>query len=94
MLLIGSSICKCDVRCMKKIAYCVLRIVVALKNRNANSRRAEFPPVTMNVFPGYFQRKIEPEEAPSCLIRGLLIVFTRHLEIVVTTLLTATLFCL
>ena len=54
----------------------------------------EFPPVTMNVVPGYFQRKIEPEEAPSCLIRGLLIVFTRHLEIVVTTLLTATLFCL
>ena len=31
-------------------------------------------------------KKIEPKEIPSCLIRRLLVVFTRQLEIVVTTL--------
>ena len=40
----------------------------------------------MNVFPGYFQRKIEPKEILSCLIPRLLVVFTRQLEILVTTL--------
>ena len=45
-----------------------------------------FPPAIMNVFPGYFQRKIEPKEIPSCLIPRLLVVFTRQLEILVTTL--------
>ena len=47
-----------------------------------------FPPATMNVFPAYFQRKmkkIEPKEIPSCLIPCLLVVFTRQLEILVTT---------
>ena len=33
------------------------------------------------------KRKIERKETPSCLIPRLLVVFTRHLEILVTTLL-------
>ena len=45
-----------------------------------------FPPVTKNVAPSYFHRKIEPKEIPSCLIPRLLVVFTRQLEILVTTL--------
>ena len=32
------------------------------------------------------KRKIEPKETPSYLIRPLLVVFTRQLEILVTTL--------
>ena len=43
----------------------------------------------MNVAPSYFKRKIEKknqEETPSYFIRHLLIVFTRQLEILVTTL--------
>ena len=32
------------------------------------------------------KRKIEPKETPSCLIHPLLVVFTRELEILVTTL--------
>ena len=50
------------------------------------------------ISPGYYEcgprllllenrRKIEPNEIPSCLIPHLLIVFTRQLEILVTTLL-------
>ena len=27
-----------------------------------------FPPATVNVAPGYFHRKIEPKEIPSCVI--------------------------
>ena len=49
------------------------------------------------IFPGYHEcgpwlfllenrRKIEPKEIPSCLIPRLLVVFTRQLEILVTTL--------
>ena len=38
----------------------------------------------MNVALGYFHRKIEPKEIPSCLIPRLLVVFTRQLEILVT----------
>ena len=49
------------------------------------------------IFPGYYERlprllskenkrKIEPKEIPSCLIPHLLVVFTRRLEILVTTL--------
>ena len=34
------------------------------------------------------KRKIEPKEIPSCLIPRLLVVFTRHLESLVTTLTT------
>ena len=34
------------------------------------------------------KRKIEPKEIPSCLISRLLVVFTRHLESLVTTLTT------
>ena len=49
-----------------------------------------FPPVTKNVAPSYFHRKIEgkkePKEIPSCLIPRLLVVFTRQLEILVTAL--------
>ena len=43
----------------------------------------------MNVAPGYFQRKRKEKElkqTPSCLILRLLVVFTRQLEILVTTL--------
>ena len=40
----------------------------------------------MNVALGYFHRKIEPKEIPSCLIPRLLVVFTRQLEILVTFL--------
>ena len=50
------------------------------------------------ISPGYYEhlprllskenkRKIEPKEIPSCLIPCLLVVFTRQLEILVTTLL-------
>ena len=45
-----------------------------------------FPLATMNVAPGYFHRKIESKEIPSCLIDHLLVVFTRQLEILVTAL--------
>ena len=50
-----------------------------------------FSPATMNVAPGYFQRKIngrkiERKEIPSCLILRLLFVFAWQLEILVTTL--------
>ena len=49
------------------------------------------------ISPGYYERgarllskenrrKIEPKETPSCLIPRLLVVFTRQLEILVTTL--------
>ena len=49
------------------------------------------------ISPGYYEcfpqliskeniRKIEPKEIPSCLIPRLLVVFTRQLEILVTTL--------
>ena len=40
----------------------------------------------MNVALGYFHRKIEPKEIPSCLIPCLLVVFTPQLEILVTFL--------
>ena len=43
----------------------------------------------MNVVPGYSHReirKIKPKEIPSCLISRVLVVFTRQLEILVTTL--------
>ena len=50
-----------------------------------------FPPVTNNVAPGYFHRKIkeikiEPKEIPSCLIPRPLVVFIQQLEILVTAL--------
>ena len=49
------------------------------------------------ISPGYYEcgplllslenrRKLEPKEIPSCLIPHLLVVFTRQLEILVTTL--------
>ena len=50
------------------------------------SRGLGFPPATMNVAPGYFHRKIEPKEIPSCLIPHTLVVFTQQLEILVTAL--------
>ena len=50
------------------------------------SRGLGFPPATMNVPPGYFHRKIEPKEIPSCLIPHILVVFTQQLEILVTAL--------
>ena len=45
-----------------------------------------FSPATKRVAPGYFYWKIEPKEIPSRLIPRLLVVFTRQLEILVTTL--------
>ena len=49
-----------------------------------------FSPATKRVAPGQFfwenRRKIEPKEIPSRLIPRLLVVFTRQLEILVTTL--------
>ena len=48
-----------------------------------------FSPATKRVAPGYFyrkRRKIEPKEIPNRLIPRLLVVFTRQLEILVTTL--------
>ena len=47
----------------------------------------------MNVALGYFHRKIEPKEIPSCLIPCLLVVFTRQLEILVTLLWCLVVFC-
>ena len=41
---------------------------------------------TMNMALGYFHRKIEPKEIPSCFIPRLLVVFTQQLEILVTSL--------
>ena len=46
----------------------------------------EFLLPTMNMALGYFHRKIEPKEIPSCFIPNLLVVFTRQLEILVTSL--------
>ena len=52
-----------------------------------------FSPATKRVAPCYFllenRTKIEPKEIPSHLIPRLLVVFTRQLEILVTTLETA-----
>ena len=51
-----------------------------------------FPPATMNVVPGSRllslenERKTEPKEIPGCLISRPLVVFTRQLKILVTTL--------
>ena len=49
-----------------------------------------FFPADMNVGPGYFHWKIEKKtkqiEFANCLIPSLLVVFTRQLEILVTTL--------
>ena len=51
-----------------------------------------FPPATMNVVPGSRLlslengRKTEPKEIPGCLISRPLVVFTRQLKILVTTL--------
>ena len=49
-----------------------------------------FSPATKRVAPGQLllenRRKIEPKEIPSRLIPRLLVVFTRQLEILVTTL--------
>ena len=50
------------------------------------SRGLGFPLATMNVAPGYFHRKIEPKEIPSCLIPHILVVFTQQLEILETAL--------
>ena len=48
----------------------------------------EFP--TMKVTPDYFHkkkgRKVGPQQIPSCLIPGLLVVFTQKLEILATAL--------
>ena len=53
-------------------------------------RLAGFPPLTTNVGPGYFRRKIEkkiePKEIPSSLIPRLVVVSSWQLEILVTTL--------
>ena len=64
----------------------VVSILVAITGLSLRGGGRGFPPAIMNVFPGYFQRKIEPKEIPSCLIPRLLVVFTRQLEILVTTL--------
>ena len=49
-----------------------------------------FPPATMSVAPRLLllenRRKLEPKETPRCLIPHLLVVFTRQLEILTTTL--------
>ena len=49
-----------------------------------------FSPADMNVASGYFhwkiEKKIEQIEFADCLILSLLVVFTRQLEILVTTL--------
>ena len=45
-----------------------------------------FSPATKRVAPSYFYWKIDPQEMPSRLIPRLLVVFTRQLEILVTTL--------
>ena len=55
------------------------------------ARGQGFSPATKRVAPGYFynlenRRKIEPKEISSRLIPRLLVVFTRQLEILVTTL--------
>ena len=46
--------------------------------------------VTMKVTPDYFhkkkERKVGPQQIPSCLIPGLLVVFTQKLEILATAL--------
>ena len=44
-----------------------------------------FPPATMNMAQGYFQRKIEPKENNNCLIPRLLVVFTLQPEISLVT---------
>ena len=49
-----------------------------------------FSPVTKNVAPGYFYRKVEnkikPKQIPNCLIPCVLVVFTQPIEILVTAL--------
>ena len=65
MLLIGSSFCKCDVRFMKKIAFCVLlrrsriEMLIADSELSLRGRGRGFPPATIKVAPAYFQRKVE-----------------------------------
>ena len=45
-----------------------------------------FSPATKRVVPGYFYWKIEPKEIPNRLISLRLVVFTKQLEILGTTL--------
>ena len=59
------------------------------KRQSGLSLRAEareFSPATKRVAPGYFYWKIGEREIPSRLIPCLLVVFTRQLEILETTL--------
>ena len=62
----------------------------ALSGLSIRARGRGFSPATKRVTSGYFywqnRRKIEPKEIPSRLIPRLLVVFTRQLEILVTTL--------
>jgi len=53
-----------------------------------------FSPANTNVAPGYFHRKIEIIDSPSCLIPRLLVIFTWQFEFLVTSLWMASSFCL
>ena len=71
--------------------------LTTLRTRRYNVGKAVIKSRGPGIFPGYYERgpwllllenrtKIEPKEIPSCLIPRLLVVFTRQLEILVTTL--------
>ena len=71
--------------------------LTALRTRRYNVGRVVIKSRGPGIFPGYYgcgpwllllenRRKIEPKEIPSCMIPRLLVVFTRQLEILVTTL--------
>ena len=81
-------------RCTKFLYLLVLMVSPKL---NWDKHRAVVKGRGTGISPGYYEhgppplskenkRKIEPKETPSCLIPRLLVVFTRQLEILVTTL--------
>ena len=77
---------------MIKINFILLVFLYNVSGLSLRAGGRGFSPATKRVAPGYFYWKIEPKEIPSPLIPRLLVVFTRQLEILVTTLMYALLY--
>ena len=77
---------------MIKINFILLVFLYNVSGLSLRAGGRGFSPATKRVAPGYFYWKIEPKEIPSRLIPRLLVVFTRQLEILVTTLMYALLY--
>ena len=65
------------------------RGIAGLSLRAGGGGGGGFPPATMSLRPGYFQRELKEngtKRTPSCTIPLLLIAYTQKLEILVTAL--------